>query len=224
MPRISKLISICLHAVVIAVALTWSVLSPEPLPSTRGSLLAFHDVTPAKIADVPQGSAPRSSASRRAPQISRDVAPLDAPDRIAPESRRGGAGVATDGGVGDVPVDGLGDGVPGLGVVVNPDPPPPPAPTPPMRLHAGMQPPIKIVDAKPLYPTMAQAARQQGIVVLEAVIDATGNVQSVRVLRGYPLLDQAAVDAVRKWRFTPALLNRQPVPVVMTVTVNFTLQ
>jgi protein TonB len=56
------------------------------------------------------------------------------------------------------------------------------------------------------------------------VLDANGRVDSVRVLRSIPLLDQAAVDAVRQWRFTPALLNNEAVPVVMTVTVNFALQ
>jgi periplasmic protein TonB len=64
----------------------------------------------------------------------------------------------------------------------------------------------------------------EGVVILEAVIDAQGRVASVRVLRSIALLDQAAVEAVRKWRFTPAFLNDEPVPVVMTVTVDFTLQ
>jgi protein TonB len=222
MPRISKLISICLHAIAITIALTPSVLSPEPLPSIR-SLLAFHDVTPAKIADVPH-ALPARSPSRSAQAISRDVAPLDAPDRIAPESPRAGGGIGADSGAGDVPAANGLENIPGVGVVANPEPPPSPPPSAPLRLHAGIQPPVKVFDAKPVYPTMAQAARQQGIVVLEAVIDVTGSVQSVRVLRGYPLLDQAAADAVRKWRFTPALLNKQPVPVAMTVTVNFTLQ
>ena len=62
------------------------------------------------------------------------------------------------------------------------------------------------------------------MVILETVIDANGGVESVRVLRSVSLLDQAAVDAVKQWRFTPAMLNGQAVPVVMTVTVNFTLQ
>ena len=60
--------------------------------------------------------------------------------------------------------------------------------------------------------------------ILEAVLDAQGQVESVRVLRSIPQLDRAALDAVQQWRFTPALLNGQAVPVVMTVTVNFTLQ
>ena len=54
--------------------------------------------------------------------------------------------------------------------------------------------------------------------------NAQGGIESVRVLRSIPVLDQAAVDAVQQWRYTPGLLNGQAVPVVMTVTVNFRLQ
>jgi protein TonB len=94
----------------------------------------------------------------------------------------------------------------------------------PIPLHSGIKAPRKIVDVAPVYPALAQQVRKEGVVILETVIDANGGVESVRVLRSVPLLDQAAVDAVRQWRFTPATLNRQPVPVVMTVTVNFTLR
>jgi protein TonB len=87
-----------------------------------------------------------------------------------------------------------------------------------------MKAPLKIVHVAPVYPAIARSARVQGVVILEAVLDVKGRVESVRVLRSIPLLDQAAVDAVQQWRFTPALLNNEPVPVVMTVTVNFTLQ
>ena len=86
-----------------------------------------------------------------------------------------------------------------------------------------MQPPTKVVNVNPVYPTLAQAARKEGVVILEAVIDARGNVTTVKVLRSIQLLDQAAVDAVRQWRFTPTLLNGEPVPIVMTVTVDFKL-
>jgi protein TonB len=75
----------------------------------------------------------------------------------------------------------------------------------------------------PRYPAIAQASRVEGVVILEAVIAEDGSVQDVRVLRSRPLLDDAAVEAVRQWRFTPTLLGGQPVPVVMTVTVSFTL-
>jgi len=93
-----------------------------------------------------------------------------------------------------------------------------------MHLHSGIVAPRKIVDVAPVYPALAQQVRKEGVVILETVIDANGGVESVRVLRSVAMLDQAAVDAVRQWRFTPAMLNGQAVPVVMTVTVNFTLQ
>jgi protein TonB len=86
-----------------------------------------------------------------------------------------------------------------------------------------MQAPRRIANVDPVYPRVAQAARIQGVVILEAVIDARGRVVGVRVLRSIAALDQAAVAAVQQWVFTPALLNGAPVPVVMTVTVNFTL-
>ena len=64
----------------------------------------------------------------------------------------------------------------------------------------------------------------QGIVILEVLIGSGGDVQQTRVLRSVPLLDTAAMDAVEQWRFTPTHLNGAAVPVVMTVTVNFSLK
>jgi protein TonB len=87
-----------------------------------------------------------------------------------------------------------------------------------------VQPPRRLVNVEPDYPPTARAARREGIVLLEVVINAAGAVESVQVLRGVPLLDGAAADAVRQWRFAPATLNGQPVPVVMTVTVTFSLK
>lgn len=77
---------------------------------------------------------------------------------------------------------------------------------------------------KPVYPQIAQSARVAGVVIIEATIGPNGKVQNARVLRSIPLLDQAALDAVKQWEYTPTLLNGVPVPVIMTVTVNFTLQ
>ena len=76
----------------------------------------------------------------------------------------------------------------------------------------------------PVYPAIARAAHLEGVVILEAVIREDGRVRDVRVLRSIPLLDAAAVEAVRQWRFTPTLLNGEPVPVVMTITVAFRLR
>jgi len=94
----------------------------------------------------------------------------------------------------------------------------------PVRVGGDIKEPKKIKDVKPEYPADAQAAGIQGVVILEASIGPSGAVSDARVLRSIPALDQAAVDAVRQWEFTPTLLNGVPVPVIMTVTVNFTLR
>jgi protein TonB len=82
--------------------------------------------------------------------------------------------------------------------------------------------PRKLKDVRPEYPAIAKQARVSGIVIAEITIDAEGRVSDARVIRSIPLLDQAALDAVRQWEFTPTLLNGAPVPIIMTVTVNFT--
>jgi protein TonB len=92
-----------------------------------------------------------------------------------------------------------------------------------VRVGGSIKPPVKTRDVRPQYPAIAQAARVQGVVIIEATIGPNGRVQDARVLRSIPLLDQAALEAVRQWEFTPTLLNGVPVPVIMTVTVQFTL-
>src|SRR5262249_25782270 len=94
----------------------------------------------------------------------------------------------------------------------------------PVRVGGNVPPPTKVRDVPPVYPAMAQSARVQGVVIMEALIDEQGNVADARVIRSVPLLDQAALDAVRQWQFTPTLLNGTATPVLMTLTVNFTLQ
>jgi protein TonB len=92
-----------------------------------------------------------------------------------------------------------------------------------VRVGGNIQAPKKTKDVRPVYPSIAQSARVQGVVIIEATIGPTGAVTDTRVLRSIPLLDQAAIDAVKQWQFTPTTLNGQPVPVIMTVTVQFTL-
>jgi TonB family protein len=94
----------------------------------------------------------------------------------------------------------------------------------PLRIGGNIKSPAKIYDVRPVYPPIARQARVTGVVILEVVIDADGNVAEGRVLRSIPLLDQAALDAVKEWRYEPTYLNGAPVPVIMTVTVNFNLQ
>lgn len=100
-------------------------------------------------------------------------------------------------------------------------PPPPPEP---VRVGGNIQAPTKVTNVDPRYPPVAQAARVQGVVILEAVIGPDGRVTDVKVLRSVPLLDEAAIEAVRQWTYTPTLLNGVAVPVIMTVTVNFQLR
>jgi len=75
----------------------------------------------------------------------------------------------------------------------------------------------------PHYPPDAMAAGIAGTVGAELVIDPSGHVTDARIVRSIPLLDEAALAAVREWRFEPTMVNGEPVPVRMTVTVNFTL-
>jgi protein TonB len=151
-----------------------------------------------------------------------NAAPIEAPTEIRPESSMdSGLDMGVPGGVeGGVPggvVGGVVGGIPEA-------PPPPPPPAAPVRVGGNIKPPTKTRDVKPTYPAIAQSARVQGIVIIEATIGTNGRVTNTKVLRSIPLLDQAAVDAVKQWEFTPTTLNGVPVPVIMTVTVQFTLQ
>jgi protein TonB len=91
----------------------------------------------------------------------------------------------------------------------------------PVRVGGVIEPPRKIKDQPVAYPLLAQRAHVQGKVVLDATITADGRVQDVRVVRSIPLLDKAAIAAVKQWQYTPTLLNGAPVPVIMTVSVDF---
>jgi protein TonB len=93
-----------------------------------------------------------------------------------------------------------------------------------VRVGGNIKPPTQLKRVNPTYPPIAQSARVQGVVIIEAVIGPNGMVTEAKVLRSIPLLDSAALEAVKQWQYTPTLLNGVPVPVIMTVTVNFTLQ
>jgi TonB family protein len=90
-----------------------------------------------------------------------------------------------------------------------------------VRVGGKIKPPTKIKDVTPVYPAIAKSARIAGAVAIEATIGPDGKVVDTRVVRSVPMLDQAALDAVRQWEYTPTLLNGKPVPVVVTVTINF---
>ncbi len=214
--------SIGVHALLVIAVLIATAIAPDILPTPREAL-AFYE--PARLIDIelpPPPPTPRQvAAPPDVPTVSPDAAPVVAPTSIAPETWFPAVERSSDG-----VVNGVADGI-GANVVGVPDAPPAPVvttPPEPVRLHRGIRAPEKIVNVPPAYPEMARIARIEGMVILEAVIDASGSVTSARVLRGHPSLDQAALDAVQRWKFTPARLNGEPIPVVMTVTVQFKLQ
>ncbi len=94
----------------------------------------------------------------------------------------------------------------------------------PLRVGGAVKEPKKIRHVDAIYPEVAVSARVQGVVILECVIRPDGTVGDVKVVRSIPLLDEAAVAAVKQWVYERTLLNGVPVPVVMTVTVNFALK
>ena len=117
-------------------------------------------------------------------------------------------------------------------------PPPPPSPPPappklsdptpvpavPIRRGGGVVMSNLVHQVQPVYPMLAQKSRTQGVVLLEAVIlrDGTIDPARIRVISGHVLLNDAAVEAVRQWRYKPTLLNKEPVEILTTITVNFT--
>jgi TonB family protein len=96
--------------------------------------------------------------------------------------------------------------------------------TNPLHVGGTIAPPAKLKHVEPEYPKVAISARIQGVVTVEATIDVNGKVTDAKILNSVPLLDQAALDAVRQWEFAVTRLNGVPVPVIMTVTVNFSLR
>ncbi len=92
-----------------------------------------------------------------------------------------------------------------------------------VRVSQGVAEGQLVTKVTPPYPPMAKMARVQGSVVLQAVISKKGNIENLRVISGHPMLVQAALDAVKQWRYRPYLLNGEPVEVETQITVNFSL-
>ena len=218
--RLSVLpISIAIHAIVLTVFLFSPWLIEGELPIVGYPLQAHYMET------VPPPAPPAPSALVPTP-TKNPGAPTEAPDKIAeetPEPVRNGP--AIEGALIGPPVEAGSSLLIGLSAPPpTVEPPPPPAPTKPLKISGGIREPKKLVHVAPIYPEIARLSRVEGKVTMEAILDATGRVESVRVLSAEPLLQEAAVRAVKQWRYTPTELNGVPVPVLMTITVVFTLQ
>lgn len=215
--------SIVLHVVALGVIFVLPLTAAFSLPDIRTPLPPLMMATamplPPEPPAVPQQAAP-------APQVNPNAAPLTSPDTITPEVPP--APVST---VPPVPggLPGVATGPASIGAfgprnVTNALAEPPRPPDQPRRPGGDIVPPQRTVYKAPVYPQAAVAARIEGIVILEATIDTQGVVQNVTVLRSLPMLDRAAIDAVRQWRYQPTRLNGQPISIIMTVTVNFSLR
>lgn len=207
-------LSIVAHLVLLSLVVGIPLLATGELPEPHRTV-EFVQVTPAVITPPPpprpreQVITPLSTAApTEEPQgVQRE------PDQPLPEPIDSGPSL----------VDGV---LIGDAIDANLLPPPPPvrADRPPVRVGGSITRPERVRDVPPVYPPLALRAGVGGTVILEAVIGSDGTVQDLRVLRSIPLLDGAAIEAVRQWLFTPTLLNGEPVPVVMTVTVTFRLR
>ena len=98
-----------------------------------------------------------------------------------------------------------------------------PTPTGPTRISGGVMQGQIINRTQPVYPPIAKAAHVGGTVVLHAIISKTGSIENLTAISGPPMLQGAAIDAVRQWRYKPYLLNGDPTEVDTTITVNFNL-
>ena len=214
-------LSIIAHVVLFGAVIIIPLMATDVLP-TPPSMMAFVGAPPTPPPPPPPPPSAAPPPKTPAPIANPNAAPIEAPKQIIPETPSVGLSEGVPGGVeGGVPGGVMGGVVGGLPEA---PPPPPPPPQAPVRVGGAIKQPTKLKNVPPVYPPIAQSARVQGVVIIEATIGADGKVKDAKVLRSIPLLDQAALDAVKQWVFTPTLLNNVPVPVIMTVTVNFTLQ
>jgi periplasmic protein TonB len=218
--RLTVTTSVVVHVVVVVLIVVVPLIGGVSLPAAMSRIDAF--IAPLELPPPPMQQPPPTATN--APPMNPDAAPLHAPDTIAPEVERPpAAGVVS--APGGLPI-GAGVGVPGSIPNVGPvsiAQPPPPVEQGPVRAGGKVQFPKRVSYVEPVYPQIATTARVEGTVILEAIIDESGAVTNLRVIRSIPLLDEAAKQAVARWRYSPTTLNGVKVPVIMTVTVTFKL-
>jgi protein TonB len=198
------------------------------------SMMAFVTVAPAPPPPPPPPPPPaRAAQAPDEPRPARPIqttepvfmAPAEIPVGITPEAglTMGDEGGEVGGVEGGLP-GGVPGGVPGGIVTDVAPPPPPPPPQRPARVGGDIKAPALVHRVEPIYPPIAVSAKVTGMVILEATVSAEGQVTDVTVLRSVPLLDKAAIAAVRQWRYEPLVLNGRPSPFVLTVTLTFSIR
>ena len=203
--QVGLAVAAVLHAAVFAV--TWPSLARGERPPTTETARIF----PVRVYEF----TPPDPVEIQVPQPTfRPVAIPDAdPDGPEPEPRPPDITVPFDP---DPPM---------ISVVVEPPPFPEEASDDPVWVGVDVQAPRVLHQVDPRYPEAARIIRKQGAVVLQLLIDEHGSVAAVTVLRGLPFgLTEAALEAVRQWRFEPSTVNRRPVAVRYNLTVQFRLE
>lgn len=222
----TTLASFTLQTIGIGVLLLLPLLSMQTLPQLQLMAALMAPAPPPGPAPSEHSRQSNVSTSNRIgrtlmmpTRIPRDIANLNETEVPPAIELPGGpsvpGGTATPGAGYSVPF-GLGSGTTSLPILS-----PPPA-IRPVRVSHMMEGNL-IHRVQPEYPQLARQARVQGPVVLRAIISREGRIENLQVLSGHPMLVQAAIDAVRQWRYRPYVLNDQPVEVETQITVNFTL-
>jgi protein TonB len=222
--------SLLAHAGIVAAIVVLPLLSEEIVPpssSVRAFLVAPPSITPP--APPPPPPAAVSAAVRRAPIPPRQAtrppdtlfrAPIEVPEIVVPEEPvldlSSGDGV--EGGVEGGVAGGVLGGV--VGGLVSALPTQPPVL---LRVGGNIKPPKLLHQVAPVYPEIARQARLVGTITVVAIVGTDGRVRASQVVKGIPLLSEAALEAVRQWRYQPQLLNGQPCEFELTVNVSFVL-
>jgi protein TonB len=226
-PALPIIISMTSQVAIVAVLVVPVLFVTGQLPQAP-TMLAFVAAPPAPPPPPPPPPPPAAPKQRTPdPQpVATSAAPVEMPTRIEPPSFDDEGEEGVPGGVeGGIP-GGVVGGVPG-GLLTEIPPPPPPEPVSlrvPVRTGGNIKAPALIKRVEPVYPDVAVSAFMQGTAILEAIVHEDGTVEEVKVLRSAgKLLDQAALDAVKQWRYEPLLLNGIRTRFILTVVLSFKL-
>lgn len=229
----SVLLSLGIHLGILAILILAPLIYTEALP--LGQIRNYFISAPLQPPPRSLRSVKIISAEHRASQIHTGHLQLlpEIPlvvsrivDEGPPQSRDNASPWAVEGGMPGSQPYGILGGLTAFGSTAAQPPPQikiPITPPSPIPIGGDVQQAKLIYGPTPIYPDLAKKMHTQGTVTLEAIISKEGRVKDLRVLSGHPLLIQAAVEAVKRWRYQPTLLSGQPVEVIATVTVNFKL-
>jgi protein TonB len=238
--------SAVMHVVVVGLAVGLPILyASDELPEPPSMMAFVMDAVPPpppppppavavakKAATTAKPDTPALEQPKPIPQANPVAAPVEAPAAVTPETgleaNAGAARPAIEAGFENGVTGGVAGGIVGgiAGGIDGAPPPPPPAPKAPqgpVRVGGQVKAPQLTHRVNPTYPPMAQAANIEGAVLLEAQVNKAGRVESVRVVKGHSMLDQAAIAAVKQWQYEPLTLNGQAVEFILTVTVTFSI-